>query len=151
MHDVRGSIFFGSFGIKPVGEARSLKRDRARTVMNHIQKGKISEDRAAAYLEQAGHTILDRNWRHGRHEVDIISETDGFVVVTEVKSAVPGSTERPEDAVNRKKQLGIIRTAEAWVWEHRPAKPVRFDVIFVGEGPSGILIEHIRDAFYPTT
>ena len=119
--------------------------------MNHIDRGRINEDRAAAYLERSGHTILDRNWRHRGLEVDIISETECFIVVTEVKSVIPGSTERPEDAINIKKQQGIIRTAEAWIWQHRPAKPVRFDVIFVGEGPSGILIEHIMDAFYPTT
>ena len=117
--------------------------------MNHIDSGRQNEERAARFLEESGHIIRERNWRQGNREVDIISETDDYIIITEVKTLLAGSSERPEDAVNRKKQGRIIRTAEAYIWEHRLIKPVRFDVIFIYTGPGDTLIEHIRDAFYP--
>jgi len=117
--------------------------------MDHIEYGRKNEDRATAFLERSGHTILERNWRYGKREVDIISETDEFIVITEVKSIHPGSDELPEDVVNRRKQQRIIRTAEAYIWEHRLRKPVRFDVIFITENREGVRIDHIRNAFYP--
>ncbi len=117
--------------------------------MNHIESGRKNEERAVRFLEGRGHIIRARNWRKGSMEVDIISETDEFIVITEVKTMLWGSCERPEDAVNRKKQGRIIRTAEAYIWEHRLTKPVRFDVIFVCSDRDDLQIEHIRDAFYP--
>ena len=117
--------------------------------MNHIESGRKNEERAARFLEEAGHVIRERNWRRGSMEVDIISETGEFIVITEVKTLLAGSGERPEDAVNSKKQGRIIRTAEAYIWEHRLTKPVRFDVIFIYSGMAEVQIEHIRDAFYP--
>ena len=35
--------------------------------------GRLGEDIACRYLENLGHTILDRNWRWGHLEIDIIS------------------------------------------------------------------------------
>jgi len=117
--------------------------------MNHIESGRKNEERATRFLEEAGHIIRERNWRQGSMEVDIISETSEFIVVTEVKTLLQGSHERPEDTVNRKKQGRIIRTAEAYIWKHGLKKPVRFDVIFIYPGNAEVRIEHIRDAFYP--
>ena len=116
--------------------------------MNHINTGRENEAVAARFLEASGHTIRERNWRKGRWEVDIISETYECIIITEVKTLMEGSGERPEDIVNRKKQKHIIRAAEAYIWEQRLTKPVRFDVIFVFTG-GGNRIEHIEDAFYP--
>jgi len=36
----------------------------------HIELGKKGEELAAAWLTANGYTILHRNWRHGRYEVD---------------------------------------------------------------------------------
>ena len=36
--------------------------------------GKAGEDAAATYLEENGYTILDRNWRKNRLELDIIED-----------------------------------------------------------------------------
>jgi putative endonuclease len=117
--------------------------------MDRIAIGRNNEERAARFLEASGHLILERNWRHDKREVDIISETREYIVVTEVKTLMHGSLERPQDVVNRKKQRHIIRTAEAYVWEKRLAKPVRFDLVLIYEGRDGFRIEHIPDAFYP--
>ena len=117
--------------------------------MDHITTGRNNEERAARFLEASGHIILERNWRKDRREVDIISETQEYIVITEVKTMIPGSCDRPQDIVNRKKQQHIIRTAEVYVWEKRLAKPVRFDLILIYENRDGFRIEQITDAFYP--
>lgn len=47
--------------------------------------GAEAEDRAAAYLQAAGHEILERNWKNRFAEIDIISRKDGRLYFTEVK------------------------------------------------------------------
>ncbi|MFT5054826.1 MAG: putative endonuclease, partial [Oceanospirillaceae bacterium] len=39
---------------------------------NHNDLGNKGEDLAANLLEQKGYEVLDRNWRWGRYEVDIV-------------------------------------------------------------------------------
>ena len=38
-----------------------------------IRVGKAGEDIAAGFLIKAGHTILERNWRSGHLEIDLIA------------------------------------------------------------------------------
>ena len=45
----------------------------------HNEFGRISEDRAAAYLMARGYTIRERNWRFDRKEVDIIAQKNGVI------------------------------------------------------------------------
>ena len=44
----------------------------------HNELGKIGEDEAIAYLKSKGYSILYRNWRSGKFELDIIAENDKF-------------------------------------------------------------------------
>ena len=41
--------------------------------MGRAQTGRTGEDAACRYLTEQGHTILERNWRSGHLEIDIIS------------------------------------------------------------------------------
>ena len=54
----------------------------------HNDLGKWGEDEAALYLEDEGYTIIDRDWRLGRRDLDILAYTpDGnTLVVVEVKT-----------------------------------------------------------------
>lgn len=49
---------------------------------NHRQSiGKQGEDIACNLLRSMGHTILERNWRSGHLEIDIISfDKDGIIL-----------------------------------------------------------------------
>ena len=42
--------------------------------------GQKGEDIAARYLEQHGYTVLDRNWRCGHKELDLVVYKDNTVV-----------------------------------------------------------------------
>jgi putative endonuclease len=115
----------------------------------HIQKGKINETIAVRFLQENGYRIIKRNWRFGKKEIDIISEKDNLLVITEVKSRLAKSAIRPEEAVSIKKQQMIIEAADAFILQNGLDHEVRFDVIFVDNNQPDIRIEHIPDAFYP--
>ena len=58
----------------------------------HNDLGKWGEDEAVFYLEDKGYTIIDRDWRLGRRDLDILAYTpDGStLVVVEVKTRTGG-------------------------------------------------------------
>lgn len=48
--------------------------------------GRQGEALAAAFLVQKKYRIIERNYRHGRAEVDLIAIKDDFLVVVEIKT-----------------------------------------------------------------
>ena len=48
--------------------------------------GKIGEDTATRYLEKMKYTILKRNYRNRRGEIDIIASYNRTLVIVEVKA-----------------------------------------------------------------
>lgn len=117
----------------------------------HIETGKIGEDAAVALLEQKGWQVVERNWRAGRGELDIIAWAhDKLLVFVEVKARSGEGFGGPEEAVGSAKQDLMARTAGAYMeaigydWE------IRFDIVAVIVRRGKVLeIRHIEDAFYP--
>jgi len=117
---------------------------------NHIDLGKKGEDIAVAHLEAKGFKILERNWRLGKEEIDIIARDGNFVVIVEVKTRTSNTFAEPEAAVTRSKQRILVRTANAYVNYRRQYGEVRFDIITVLIREEGEDVNHIVDAFYAT-
>lgn len=99
--------------------------------------GAAGERRAARYLRRQGHRILERNWRHGKDEIDLITLDSRVLVIVEVKSRaaealVPGYYA----AVAPEKKQALIRAARAYLRRLQP-KPVtiRYDVIEISHQP----------------
>jgi putative endonuclease len=112
--------------------------------------GILGENLAAEWLQQHGYTILDRNWKSGRTEIDIIAENDRFIVFAEVKTRSAGYLADPATAVNVPKQRTIIFAASNYIKNRNLEKEARFDIItVVADGPERI-IDHMENAFYPT-
>jgi putative endonuclease len=112
------------------------------------QFGQLGEDTAVKYLEQKGYTILVRNYRFGRVELDIVCMHQNEVVFVEVKTRTSDAMAYPEKAVGKSKQRNIRLAAENFVEENQITLPARFDIIAVVIGEK-FEIEHIEDAFYP--
>lgn len=113
--------------------------------------GNRGENAATEYLRSNGYVIRDRNWKTGRHEVDIIAEKGDFIVFVEVKTRSENYISTPEDAVTVPKQRSIIFVASTYIRRYKIEKECRFDVIAVVKGSGQQLkIEHIKNAFYPT-
>lgn len=113
----------------------------------HNLLGKQGEDAAVRFLEAKGHTILSRNYRHGKAEVDIVSQIGSCIVFTEVKTRSKSSFGQPEEFVSRKKQKLICFAAEEYL--QVLAKPVeaRFDILAISRAGNCFEIFHIEDAF----
>ena len=112
--------------------------------------GQIGEDLAADYLKKTGFKILCRNWKWGKHEIDIIAENQDFIVFAEVKTRNDDFQMHPLTAVTREKQKSIIWAANGYVQKFNVDKECRFDIITVIKSADSFKIDHIEGAFYPT-
>lgn len=116
---------------------------------NHNQQfGKLGEDIAASHLERKGYAILNRNYRYGKTEIDLICKFKEEVIFVEVKTRTSDAMVYPERAVGKSKQRNIRLAAENFLEENQITLPARFDIIAVVKGDK-FEIEHIEDAFYP--
>lgn len=115
----------------------------------HNDLGRSGEDMAEDYLKRFGYIILERNWRYGSYELDIVAEHDDVLVIVEVKTRRNEVYGRPQDAVTPAKIRRTVIAADAFIKERRIDLRVRFDVItIVGRGEQAH-IEHYEDAFRP--
>lgn len=112
--------------------------------------GEKGEELAADYLKKAGYKILFRNWKWGKHEIDIIAENKEFIVFVEVKTRTEGYQMDPVTAVTREKQRSIIWAADGYIQKFNINKEGRFDVITIIKTGDQFQIDHIEDGFYPT-
>lgn len=77
--------------------------------------GKRGEDVACEYLMSKGHTILERNWRGGHLEIDIISMAPDGLHFVEVKSRVAPVSAAPEENVGAVKQRRLAGAANKYL------------------------------------
>ena len=116
----------------------------------HNELGQKGEDLAARYLTEKGFQILERNWRHGRAELDIIAFDGETLVFVEVKTRSDDVFERPENAVNTRKRNLMIKAAIGYMHKSGHDKAIRFDVVSVIlRGGKEAQIDYFKDAFFP--
>jgi putative endonuclease len=105
------------------------------------------------WLETRGWTILDRRFRSGHRDIDLVaSRTDpeGRVVAfVEVKAILSTAFGGPLGAVNWKKRRELWRSATVWMARHPAAGELfRFDVIGVHFDRQRVRVQHIENAFF---
>lgn len=93
--------------------------------------GDEGEDLAASWLASAGFSILHRNWRTGRFEIDIIAEKEGVLHFIEVKTKRTSRFGNPEDQVGRVKLRHMIDAGTAYIDLHEGWKWIRFDILAI--------------------
>jgi putative endonuclease len=114
----------------------------------HNDFGKKAEDLAVEYLQKNGYKILVRNFRFQKAEIDIISEKDNLIIVTEVKARSTDAFILPQEAVTKTKIKLIVSAANHYLEEFNRDQEVRFDIISVLPDEKGNLnTEHIENAF----
>ena len=117
---------------------------------DHNELGKLGEIAAANFLKNNGYSILKRNWKFKKAELDIIAVKDDKIIVTEVKTRGEDYLIDPIKAITMGKQKQIVKAANAYIQENELDNEVRFDVITVVFNQSKPEINHIQDAFYAT-
>lgn len=117
----------------------------------HNDFGKWGEDLAVHYLSEKGYAILERDWRYGHKDIDIIAISDDTLVFVEVKTRRNDTFMRPEQSVDWKKIKNITLAANHYVRMNGIDLQIRFDIIsIVAKGTDGkCSIDHIESAFLP--
>ena len=122
--------------------------------------GALGEQLAADFLDKNGYTIVEKNRRLGKNEIDIIAEDDNYFIFVEVKTRTCLGTETgdygiPSRAVDFAKRKNTVKAARDYLFLHHTDKQPRIDVIEVylldekepTLNPKSIKINHIRNAF----
>jgi putative endonuclease len=110
--------------------------------------GQLGERIAERWLRRAGWRILQRRFRSGHRDIDLVVERDGTVAFVEVKARRGMRFGEPVEAVNWRKQKELSKSARVWIDRHgRPPEVYRFDVIGVLLQDRRVRIRHVPDAF----
>ena len=115
--------------------------------------GRQGEEAAYWHLRGNGFVMVGRNYRaRGSHkEIDLIGWEGETLVFVEVKTRSPETPVAPEAAVDRAKERLLIAAALEYRRQtRRLSAPIRFDIVSVLASPSGMKVEHFRDAFRET-
>lgn len=118
----------------------------------HNEFGKWGEDEAARFLERKGYSILERDWKWGKRDLDIIAVTENrqTLVFVEVKTRSSEDMQEPEEAVDNAKMKNLAIAANAYVKAMNAMQDIRFDIVsIIGKRKCLERIEHIEDAFNP--
>ncbi len=115
--------------------------------------GKRGEDIACELLTGMGHVILERNWRSGHLEIDIISCDPHGIHFVEVKTRSQSIQAPPQENVDRQKQRRIVKAAQGFL---RTKKGIpygdheyNFDIVAVTFEGKSFMTEWFPQAFIP--
>ena len=126
--------------------------DRSRTAAQRL--GDAAEERVAEHLRACGWTVLGRNVRMGRYELDLVGldpGPPGALVVVEVRWRAGREFGLPEETVDHRKRTrvragayGLLDRGTLPDGAPLPRLPLRFDLVVVE--PDGRM-RHYRAAF----
>ncbi len=127
-----------------------IHRDNNRTPEERreaLEFGKLGEQMAAKLLTDKGYVILEHNYRRGHLEIDLIALDGDELVIVEVKSRAYDTILQPEEAVDHRKRLNLIRLANEYVKTHGRKENVRFDIVSIVSNANGTEIKHLKNAY----
>ncbi len=113
----------------------------------HNDIGNKGEELAVNYLLAHNYTILERNWRYRKAEIDIIARKDDLLIIVEVKTRSSLAFGNPEKYVTQKKIKRLVEATDAYVNALNLDLEVRFDIISIHKNMAKYDIRHITDAF----
>lgn len=111
--------------------------------------GDRGESLTALFLERTGWTVLHRNFRSGRKEIDLVARRGEVVAFVEVKARTGLRYGHPLEAITGKKRREIQQVAAAWIERFgRDGDAYRFDAVAIlfGAGAEPV-VEHVEDAW----
>ena len=115
--------------------------------------GRRGEELACHFLENKGHTIIERNCRAGHLEIDVISLDANGIHFVEVKTRTAPLQLEPEACVTLTKQKRLVRAAQAWL--RKQNNPIlaglecSFDIIGIVYAKDNYIIRYLEQAFIP--
>ena len=110
--------------------------------------GELGERIAERWLRRRGWRVVQRRFRTGHRDIDLVVEQEGTVAFVEVKARRGAEFGGPVEAVNWRKRKELERSAKVWIERHgRDAEQYRFDVVGVLLNGADVRVCHVENAF----
>ena len=114
-----------------------------------VTPGLLGERIAADYLRLVGCRILERNFRSGHVEIDLVVQDGECVAFVEVKTRRSASFGEAIEAVRPDKMMRLRRAARSFLMNPPPAvraSEYRFDLVALDLDPARgtMVLRHIR-------
>ena len=121
---------------------------------NRQDLGRKGEEVALEYLLQRGMELLERNWRIGQKEIDLIMLDGDFIRFVEVRTREYPSLIDPFESIGPQKRRKIVSAARGYLagkgkWLSGGKEAV-FDVVSILFNGELFEVKYIREAFGPT-
>lgn len=116
------------------------------------QLGRAGERRAAWHYRLRFYRLIARNLRYDCGEIDLVFRRGRTLVFVEVKTRQQRHAGEPWEAVDREKQLRILRAAERFCRERSLTDlRIRFDVVAIYWDGKRLKLERFENAFQVET
>src|ERR1700749_2529502 len=110
--------------------------------------GKLGGRIAERWLRRGGWVVVNRRFRNGRRDIDLVVRREQTVAFVEVKARKGEEFGGPVEAVHWRKQRELKRSARVWIDRHgQPTEDYRFDVVGVLVNGDRVRVRHIPAAF----
>lgn len=114
----------------------------------HTELGNKGEELAVDYLLRNGYSILERNYRFDKAEIDIIAKKNDILSIIEVKTRSTADFGNPQDFLKPKQIQRLVKAVNKYVeWKDLDFE-IQFDIIAIVNQKNTYDIEHIENAFY---
>lgn len=96
-----------------------------------IETGGMGEKLAADFLVSLGFTVVERNYRWGKAEIDLIVQREDWLIFVEVKTRSSEAYGEPESFVSDDQRRLIYGAAEEYIFSTDWQGNIRFDIVSV--------------------
>ena len=97
----------------------------------HNELGTWGENVATDYLRSKGYIILERDWKSGHRDIDIIAKDGNVVVFVEVKTRRNQLFGEPEEAIDYTKLRNLRAAINHYVKSKGIRQEIRLDAISI--------------------
>lgn len=103
---------------------------------------------AERWLVQRGWRVIQRRYRSGHRDIDLVTASGQTIAFVEVKTRRGEAFGGPVEAVNWKKRRELSRSASTWIDRHgRLGETYRFDVVGILVTGDRVRVRHVENAF----
>lgn len=111
--------------------------------------GEFAEELVSQEYLKKGYTILERRFRMGKTEIDLIAQKEDLIVIIEVK-ARSGNDEDAISTVTKDKRKRMVRAADSFIKNLKGQYEYRFDIATLTGTQENNVIDIFEDAFLAT-